>query len=334
MNRGLGSRDRVLSAIAHEEVDRVPCYFGAEDTVWERVMQEVGARDRVEVTRHFGADTIQVSQYRPPLDLVGVQTLEDSGRVRWPAVEDIDVEGYVRRAQEARATGLAVLGGVWATIFTGARRSMGEAAYLMAMLDQPDLIARLAERDADSYLAINEALFSRCADSLDICYFGSDLGTQQSLFVSHELLQRFFLPHVKRIAQHAKGYGLVVMYHTCGAVSELIPDLIACGVDVLDPVQVSAAGMQAEKLARYRGQIAFHGGMSTQTLLPFATPDEVGVEVRRTIETLGPTGYICGPDQWMMADVPTANMAAMYEAVTMQGSPIRPWGNGSGDAAR
>jgi uroporphyrinogen decarboxylase len=229
-------------------------------------------------------------------------------------VEDIDVEGYVKRAQEARATGLAVLGGAWATIFTAARRSMGETAYLMAMLDQPDLIARLVEREADSYLAINEALFSRCADCLDVYYFGSDFGTQQSLFVSRALIRRFYLPHVKRLAEHAKGYGLKVMYHTCGAVSELIPDLIACGIDVLDPVQVAADGMQPEQLARFRGRIAFHGGISTQTLLPHATPEEVRAEVRRTIETLGPTGYVCGPDQWMMADIPTANMVALYQA--------------------
>lgn len=315
MSTTLDSRSRLLRAVSHQEVDRVPCYFAAEEEVWERVMGEVGARDRVEVIRHFGADTIQVSQYRPVPDLAGVETLEDLERVPWPGVEDVDVEGYVRRAQEARATGLAVLGGAWATIFTAARRAMGEEKYLMAMLDQPDLIARLVEREADSYLAINETLFSRGADCLDVYYFGSDFGTQQSLFVSRALIQRFYLPHLKRLAEHAKGYGLKVMYHTCGAVRELIPDLIACGVDVLDPVQVAADGMQPEQLAQYRGQIAFHGGISTQTLLPCATPDEVRAEVRRTIETLGPTGYICGPDQWMMADIPTANMVAMYEAV-------------------
>ena len=310
----LSPRSRLLRAISHQDVDRVPCYFAAEEEVWERVVREVGARDRVEVIRHFGADTIQVSQYRPVPDLSGVETLEDMERVPWPGVQDIDVEGYVKRAQEARATGLAVLGGAWATIFTAARRSMGEAAYLMAMLDQPDLIARLVEREADSYLAINEALFSRCADYLDVYYFGSDFGTQQSLFVSRALIQQFYLPHVKRLAAHAKGYGLKVMYHTCGAVRELIPDLLACGIGVLDPVQVAADGMQPEQLAQYRGQIAFHGGISTQTLLPHATSEEVRAEVRRTIATLGPTEYVCGPDQWMMADIPTANMAAMYEA--------------------
>jgi uroporphyrinogen decarboxylase len=106
------------------------------------------------------------------------------------------------------------------------------------------------------------------------------------------------------------------MFHTCGAVSEIIPDLIECGIDVLDPVQASAAGMAPESLAaRFRGRIAFHGGISTQTLLPHGTPGAVRAEVRRTIAALGPTGYICGPDQWMMADIPVENMMAMYEAV-------------------
>ncbi len=310
----LDSRSRVLRAISQQEVDRVPCYFGAEEEVWERVMREVGARDRVEVIRYFGADTIQVTQYRGLPELAGITTLEEVERLQWPGMEEVDIEGYVKRAQEARATGLAVLGGAWATIFTAPRRAMGEIAYLMAMLDQPEVIARLVERDTDSYLAINEALFSRCTDCLDVYYFGSDFGTQQSLFVNPELIRRYFLPQVKRLAEHAKGFGLKVMYHTCGAVNQLIPELIACGIDVLDPIQVSASGMQPEELAQYKGKIAFHGGISTQSLLPYATPEEVRAKVRHTIKILGPTGYICGPDQWMMGDIPTENMRAMYEA--------------------
>ena len=82
----LSPRSRFLRAISHQEVDRVPCYFAAEEEVWERVMREVGAKDRVEVIRHFGADTIQVSQYRAVPDLSGVETLEDLERVPWPGV--------------------------------------------------------------------------------------------------------------------------------------------------------------------------------------------------------------------------------------------------------
>ncbi|HUU53570.1 MAG TPA: uroporphyrinogen decarboxylase family protein, partial [Armatimonadota bacterium] len=145
---------------------------------------------------------------------------------------------------------------------------------------------------------------------------GSDFGTQRSLFISPEAFRQFFLPHLARLTEHARGFGLKVMYHTCGAVADLIPDFIACGIGVLDPVQVSAAAMAPETLAaRFRGRIAFHGGISTQTLLPRATPAEVRSVTTETIRALGPTGYIAGPDQWLLPDTPIENMLAMYEAV-------------------
>jgi uroporphyrinogen decarboxylase len=306
----------VLRALHRQEVDRVPCFFAAEDEVWDGVMAHFGLADRWEVLRHFDADTVQVSQYIAAPDLAAVETVEQLERAAWPRPEEIDVEGYARRAEEARASGLAVLGGAWATLFTAARRSMGEARYLTAMLDQPDLIGRLVEQAADCYLAINQKLFDQCAASLDIFFFGSDFGTQSSLFISRDLVRRFFLPHMKRLVEQAKGYGLKVMHHSCGAVFDLIPDFIECGIDMLDPVQVAAHGMSPSALAqRFGGEIAFHGGISTQTLLPHATPEQVRVEVQDTLRAFQGCGYVLGPDQWLMADVPYENMEAIYHGL-------------------
>ncbi|MBE9566239.1 MAG: hypothetical protein IMF16_05790 [Proteobacteria bacterium] len=311
----LGHRERVLRAIEHREVDRPAFFFAAEEEVEQRLMGELGLADRLEIIRHFEADTIQVSVYQDLPELSGLEKVEELEGLEWPSRERVDLEGVARRLEEAHETGLAVMGGAWATIFTMPRRKMGEAKFLMGMLDEPKLIAGLVGKVAEGYLDINEAVFSRCAKWVDVCYFGSDFGTQDSLFVSRDLIRRFFLPHVRRLAEQAKGYGLKVMYHTCGAVSELIPDLIECGVEVLDPVQTAAAGMEPARLAElYGGKIAFHGGISTQRTLPQASPEEVGEVVTRMIGELGPTGYIAGPDQWFMEDVPLANMEAMYAA--------------------
>jgi uroporphyrinogen decarboxylase len=315
MARELGHRERVLRAVEHREVDRAPCYFAAEEEVEERMMRSLGLAHPLDITRYLDADTVQVSIYQEVPDLAAVERPEDLDELVWPSRETVDLERVGRELAEARASGLAVMGGAWATIFTGPRRQMGEAKFLMGMLDQPDLIDRLVKRLADGHLDINEAVFSRWAELIDVCYFGSDLGTQDSLFVSRDQIRRFFLPHIKRLAQHARGYGLKVMYHTCGAVSEIIPDLIECGVDILDPVQASARGMEPARLGElYGGRIAFHGGISTQTVLPQGSPDEVREVVRETIGALGPTGYIVGPDQWLMEDVPLENVEAMYEA--------------------
>ena len=305
-----------MRAIEHRDVDRVACYFAAEEETQAMLHARLGLRDVVEATRFFDADTIQATVYCAIPDLSRVERTEDLEGLVWPSRDQVDLAGAVERVRQARATGLAVLSGAWATIFTGTRRSMGEARYLLAMADQPELIADIVRRAANGFLDINEALFSQCADCIDVFYFGSDFGTQRSLFISPEAFRRLFLPHLARLAEHARGFGLKVMFHTCGAVADLIPDLMACGIDVLDPVQVSAAAMAPETLAaRFRGRIAFHGGISTQTLLPRATPAEVRSVTTETIRALGPTGYIAGPDQWLLPDTPIENMLAMYEAV-------------------
>ena len=316
MRAALGHRDRVIRSIEHADVDRVACYFAAEEETQAMLHARLGLRDAVEATRFFEADTIQATVYCTMPDLSRVERIEDLDGLEWPSRDQVDLRGAVERVRQARATGLAVLGGAWATIFTGTRRSMGEAEYLLAMADRPELIAEIVRRAADGFLDINEALFSECAECIDVFYFGSDLGTQRSLFVSPDAVRRIFLPHLARLTEHARGFGLKVMYHTCGAVADLIADFIACGIDVLDPVQVSAAGMAPEALAaRFRGRIAFHGGISTQTLLPRATPEEVRAATRETIRALGPSGYIAGPDQWLLPDTPVENVVAMYEAV-------------------
>ena len=172
------------------------------------------------------------------------------------------------------------------------------------------------ERITDCYLALNDAYLGRCAKYLDVYYFGSDFGTQDSMFISREMFFRLFKPAIKRVADQAKGYGLKVMYHTCGAVSGIISDLAECCVDVLDPVQVSACGMSAPELAvEYKGKICFHGGIGTQRTLPGCSPEEVEREVHKTIETLGPLGYVVSPDQDLISDVPTANIEAVFRAV-------------------
>jgi uroporphyrinogen decarboxylase len=111
------------------------------------------------------------------------------------------------------------------------------------------------------------------------------------------------------------------MFHTCGAVFDIIPDLIECGVDILDPVQTGAEGMSPEALAAFKGRIAFHGGVGTQATLPFGTPDDVEGEVARLIKTLGPHKIIIAPDQDMVGDVPAENITALFNAVKKAGNP-------------
>jgi uroporphyrinogen decarboxylase len=242
---------------------------------------------------------------------------DDVERIKWPGRDFVDIEASVNAAKEARETGLAVYGGAWASLFTNSRSIMGEENLLISLISNPELVTRLIERLTDFYIETNEVYFQACSRYIDVFYFGSDFGTQNSMFISKEMFNRFFKSSFKRLVEHAKGFGLKVMYHTCGAVTSIINDLIDCGIDILDPVQVSAAGMEPGLLAKdFKGRIVFHGGVSTQTTLPFGTPEEVQEEVARLINTLGPTGLIAAPDQDMIGDIPLENIEMMFRTIS------------------
>lgn len=321
MKAALGHRGRILRALQHEEVDRMPCFFAADDRVRERVKDAFGLRDWYGILGFLDADTVHVRVVSKEgattlPSLTGVQSVSDLSQLRWPGRDDLDLDACIRATSEANERGFAVLSGVWTSIFTHPRRLMGEEKFLLGLTNEPELIASVVERATDSFLDMNEAFFSACAKYVDVFYFGSDFGTQRSMFISQDMFRRFFKPHLRRLTQHAKGFGVKVMYHTCGAIGRLIPDLVECGIDMLDPVQVSAVGMSPPELARqHKGSIVFHGGISTQTTLPFGSPLDVRREVFNTIKSLGPLGYVVGPDQDMIGDVPTDNIMAMYSAI-------------------
>jgi len=312
----LSGRERVLRCLSGAETDRIPTFFHADAELTASYSAVLGVSD---LATHFEADMVQLKPTMEKVIFPDFADAEDAVQVDsadWPdGAAALDMDACVERAQWARGTGRAVCGGAWASIFTHSRRRMGEERYLLALYDNPELIERVVARLTDYFLAVNTRYFDACAQYLDLFYFGSDFGTQLSMFISPEHYRRFFKPHMKRLVDHAKGYGLRVMFHTCGAVGPIIGDLAEIGVDILDPVQVSAAGMAPATLAReFKGKIAFHGGISTQTTLPFATPADVRAAVRRTLEVLGPERVIIGPDQQMIGDIPLENVVAMYEA--------------------
>jgi uroporphyrinogen decarboxylase len=164
---------------------------------------------------------------------------------------------------------------------------------------------------------VNERIFDAARGELEIYYFGNDFGTQRGLFFSREMFHEFFAPGLARLARQAKERGMAVMFHSCGSVSALIPDFIAAGIDILDPVQAMAAGMDPLKLkTEYGDKLCFHGGIDTQSLLPFGTSDQVRDRVRQVVERAGSGGgYILAPDQLLQGDVPLDNILALYSSI-------------------
>ncbi len=337
----LSSRERVLQAIAHRETDHLPRDYRAEAPVTQSLLALLGLPDLEALEERFRVDMarVQVTYDCPYTDgrniwglrsesaelttrianhpLADATTVEQVEAYAWPKPDWADVEAFRRQAVVARRTGRAVVGSSWGSIFGESYRLMGMDGFMMALANSPDVAAAVIRHVADFFLEVDRRLFVACEGLLDISYHGNDFGSQRGLFFSRRHFREFFSRPTVELLEQAHRHGLRTMYHSCGAVSEVIPDLIECGVDVLDPVQVTASGMEPRALKeRFGDQIAFHGAISTQRVLPFGTAGQVARHVGEVCRIMSRGGgYIFCPDQDITPDTPAENVLAMYEAL-------------------
>jgi uroporphyrinogen decarboxylase len=149
----------------------------------------------------------------------------------------------------------------------------------------------------------------------DIVQNCNDFGAQSGLIFGIDVFREFFKPELKRLYSVIKEYGAKVMQHSCGSIEPIIPDLIEIGMDILNPVQVSAAGMEMEVLAeKYGDKITFYGGIDTQHVLPEGPIERIRDETRKAIRTLGKGGgYILAPSQGVEPDIPVDHLLVMFD---------------------
>ena len=187
--------------------------------------------------------------------------------------------------------------------------------FFMLMVDEPEVAKAILNRMVDFELEYYRRCFEAAQGKIDILRPHDDYGTQISMLFSIPMWREFFEENTRKLAELAHSYGAFYQQHSCGAVGDLIPYFIDCGVDVLEPLQ-KVRGLEIETLARlYGGKIAFHGGVDTQDLLPHGTPAQVRAETERIIRTLGAGGgYILMASQSFEGDVPVENIEAVYTA--------------------
>jgi uroporphyrinogen decarboxylase len=190
--------------------------------------------------------------------------------------------------------------------------------FMMKMAADPDFVREFFDQALAIQLAVIDAYYGTLGPYLHLTTSGDDFGTQRGAFLSPrmfgDLIAPYFRERIARTKQLTPGY---YWHHTCGAVAALLPQLIDCGVDILNPVQTSAAGMDPTQLKTiYGDRLVFWGAVDVQQLLPRATPDEVRREVKGLIEVLGREGgYVVAPAHEVQEDVPPENIAAWVEAV-------------------
>lgn len=183
------------------------------------------------------------------------------------------------------------------------------------MYEAPEIVEAVTEHVLDFYCSANEMLFEEMGDMIDMFFFGNDFGTQLDLFVSPEKFRQFVLPGIKRLVGVAKRYNIETILHSCGSIVKALPMIIDAGVTAIHPIQAKAAGMEAEKLMSEFGRdLIFMGGVDTQELLPFGTPEQVSDEVNRLKKIFGPNFIISPSHEALLANVSPENLLAMSKA--------------------
>ncbi|MGE5620599.1 MAG: uroporphyrinogen decarboxylase family protein [Sphingomonadaceae bacterium] len=365
-------RQRVLSALKHEEPDRVPIDFGgtrcssihvagyerlkqhfgldAPSAISDRMMQPVlvderilerldvdtralvpGAPDRggdVELDPITYRDEWGVVRSKPPgsywydlreSPLAGEISVHDIVRYPWPDPEDPGrVRGLRERALALRQKGdYALVLNLTIGVVHISQYLRGFQDWYVDMAADQGLAGALMDAIVETTTAMARPILREVGDLVDIVFTGDDLGSQGGPQMSPEAYRKVIKPRharffrqVREICPDAK-----IALHTCGSVHSLLPDLIDVGVQVLNPIQVSARDMEPARLkAEFGSHLSFWGGIDSQHVLPYGTTEDVRAEVRRRVAEMGRGGgYMLAAVHNIQPDVPIENVLAMFD---------------------
>jgi uroporphyrinogen decarboxylase len=331
-------RDRVWAQIRHQETDFVPYTLGWEGDVGERLDAYYGGpawRDLIDnAIRHVPGPNLVVETDAGPLftDVYGSTWRVDRRpfHLEQPALKEPSLRGYAfpevatlfsddwkERAVQAWAglRGYFTVAGFGFGLFERTWTLRGFADVLADAAAEPEFYDELVEQIAVHQLQIIDRLVELPVDGI---MFSDDWGYQQGMLLGPARWRRFIKPRLARMYERVHRVGKFTLSHCCGNVVDVVPDLVEIGLDVLESVQPEA--MNPYELKEHYGQeMTFWGGLGSQSVIPFGTPQEIREEVARLCREMScGGGYILAPAKSLQPETPTANAAAVVEAFLKQ----------------
>ncbi len=332
-------KERVARAVAHEETDTCPYDLWLGGELRQRLVDFTGDEQfGLHLDAHMAGvgpaypetnERLDDSHYTDAYGVIWEESFPgEIGMVREPILREPSLEGYEfpptrvpglfddTAAQVSQCPESYVLWSLGFSLYERAWSLRGIESFLLDMIENP----RFADELLDRICEVNIDLIEQaCQFPIDCIRFGDDWGAQQGLIMGPALWQRFLRPRFARMVEAVKSRGKTTYLHSDGDIQEIIPDLIELGLDILNPVQPDVMDIYALK-KEYGRDIAFHGGVSVQHLLPESTSDQLRSEIRRLIREIGSGGgFIIAPTHSLGRDIPVENLVVLVEELTQQG---------------
>lgn len=360
MEKTIASRDRTFLALGRRPADRIPIDFWATTAVVQSLETELGAPyetvlDEYDVDLRYIEGPTYVG---PPLargtDIWGVErgtvTVGSAGQseayreVTKAPLSDAespeDIEAYDHwpdpdmfdySVVEPQCD--AILRKNRVVVFMGDRLNRvaqfkpamyirGTENIFIDFATRPRMIEALFRKIREFYLVYLERILRAANGKIDIVLTGDDFGAQHGLLVGADMWRKFIMPGFADYIAVVRRHEAVAMHHTCGSVVDIIPDMIDCGLDVLQSIQPEANGMSLANLKPMFGKhICFQGGVSIQKTMPYGSPEDVRREVATLADIVKPDGgYIFCTSHNIQADTPMENIAALMDAYLEYGN--------------
>ncbi|MFH1074970.1 MAG: uroporphyrinogen decarboxylase family protein [Candidatus Firestonebacteria bacterium] len=291
----------------------------------EKILPEgkrIALNDKGEEIAVMPSGSYYYDSINPPF--YNVETLADLDKnfnafkgMDWPFFADETFEDIERRAKSLyEKTDFALMGNFCAHIFAGGQGLRGYEKFMEDLYVNPELAEAVMDRLAETYIKRFEKYKDTVGKYVQIINVNDDLGTQEALQISPLMYREKVKPYQKKLYQYIKkNWKGKLFFHSCGSVVDIIPDLIEIGIDILNPVQYAARGMEVKELKKNFGKdlVFWGGGCDTQKVLPFSTSEKIREEVKKQSDILGAGGgYVFCQVHNIQYDIKPENIMALY----------------------
>lgn len=332
----MNHKERVIAALNHQEVFPVPYSISFTSEEAKKVGDYLNDADFIgKIGNHIDSVSlipdvtcIRQGYVRDVFGVVWNRTIDndigvvDQYLIPEPKEEYIflpqpDLDFVDRSIQRllSRPNNNFLIADIGFSMFERAWTLCGMENLLMWMVTDKDFVHALLDAICDYNLAVIERAVQYPVDCI---MFGDDWGQQKGQIMGPVYWREYILPRIRRMYKAVKQSGKFVCQHSCGDIQDLFSDLIDAGLDIYQTFQPEIYDMEKVK-QEYGSSLTFWGGISTQHFLPWATPEEIKVKVRETIDLMGRQGgYIAAPTHAMPKDIPAENVIALIEALQNQ----------------